>query len=62
MSIQSTVLPIWITDSFRPARVRSIEEKTELLSGLDIVKKPDISVVFGSDHIRAGHVGGNWKW
>ena len=51
VSLQSTVLPIWITDSFRPARLRSVGGKTELLLGLDIVKKK-ISVVFGSDHSR----------
>ena len=31
VSLQSTVLPIWTTDSFRPARVRLIEGKKELL-------------------------------
>ena len=57
MSLQSTVLPIWITDSFRPTRVRLVEGKTELLLRLDIVKKLDITVVFGSDHFRVGQGG-----
>ena len=35
-------------------RVRSIEGKAGLLLRLDIVKKLDIAVVFGSDHLRDG--------
>ena len=54
VSVQSTVLPIWIADSFRPVRARQIEGKTELLLGLDIVKKLDISVVFGGAHSGLG--------
>ena len=51
----STVLPIWITDSFKPVRVRSIEGETELLTSLDIIRELDISVVvFGTDHFRVG--------
>ena len=53
-SLQIAVLPIWTMDSFRPAWVRSIEGKTELLLGLDIVKELDITVVFGSDHFMVG--------
>merc|ERR1712112_198106 len=47
-------LPIWIADSFRPAIVRLIDGMTELLLGLDIIMKLDITVVFGSDHFRVG--------
>ena len=54
MSITSTVLPIWATDSFKPVRVRLIGGKTELHSGLDIVRELDITVGFGSDHFRVG--------
>ena len=59
VSVQGAVLPIWITDSFRPERVRLLVGKTELLLGLDIVKKLDISVVFGSAHSGLG--GENWE-
>ena len=52
--MKSAVLPIWITDSFRPARARLIDGMTELLLGLDIVRRLDISVVFGIDHFRVG--------
>ena len=34
-----------------------IEGKTELLLWLDIIKKLDIAVVFGSDHFSVGHGG-----
>ena len=54
VSVKSTVLPIWTTDSFRPARVRLIDGMAELLLGLDIVMKLDITVVFGIDHFRVG--------
>ena len=50
----STVLPIWITDTFRPVRVRAIEGVAEILSGLDIIGEPDITVVFGRNHFRVG--------
>ena len=52
--MKSTVLPIWSTDSVRPAMVRLIDGMTELLLCLDIIRKRDASVVFGSDHFRAG--------
>ena len=55
MSIASTVLPICFTDSFKPMRARAVGGKTELLPGLDIVRKLDITVVFGIDHFRVGH-------
>ena len=54
MSIAGAVLPIWTTYSFKPAGVRLIEGKTELLLGLDIVSELDITVVFGSDRFRVG--------
>ena len=34
--------------------MRLVEGKTELLLRLDIVKKLDITVVFGRDHFRVG--------
>ena len=53
--MKSTVLPIWIAYPFRPAMLRLIGGMTELLLGLDSIRKLDITVVFGSDHFRAGH-------
>ena len=50
----STVLPIWVADSFKPVRVRLIEEKTELLPGLDIIRTLDIGVEFGRKRFRVG--------
>ena len=50
----STVVPIWAEDSFKPAMVRLIEGKTELLSGLDIISKLDIGVEFGRRRFRVG--------
>ena len=54
VSAKRTILPIWITDAFRPVRVRLIEGVGWLLLCLDIVKKLDITVVFGCDHFRVG--------
>ena len=48
----STVLPICPTDPFKPARAMLGGGKTELLLGLDIIRKLDITVDFGSDHFR----------
>ena len=42
------------TGSFKPATVRLIEGKTELLPGLDIVSKLYIGVEFGRNRFRAG--------
>ena len=50
----STVIPIWVLDTFKPVRVRFIEGETELLPCLDIIRKLDITVDFGSDHFRDG--------
>ena len=52
-SATSTSIPIWVADSFKPARVRLIEGKAELLLALDIVRKLDI-VDFGIELFRAG--------
>ena len=54
VSAPSTVLPIWVADSFKPVRVRLIEGKTELLPGTDIVRKLDIRVEFGSKRFIVG--------
>ena len=52
VSAKSAVLPIWITYSFRPVRVRRIDGMTELLLCLDIIRKLDITVVFGRNQLR----------
>ena len=54
MPAKSECLPIWLTDTFIPARVRAIDGMTELLLGLDIVRQLDIAVVFGSNQFRVG--------
>ena len=53
---KSAFLPIWITDTFRPSRVRAIGGMAELLLCLDIVSKLDITVVFGCNQFRIGQV------
>ena len=60
VSARSTVLPIWITDSFRPAGAMLIDGMAELLLGLDTIRQLDITVVFGSSHFRVGK--GDRKW
>ena len=54
---KSASLPIWITDSFRPARARLVDGMAELLLGIDIVRKLDIALVFGSNQFRIGQWG-----
>ena len=54
MSVKSTVLPIWITDSFRKVGVMLIGGMTEFLLCLEIIRKLDITVVFGSNQFRDG--------
>ena len=53
-SAKSAVLPIWITDSFRPARARLVDGTTELLLGLAIIMELDITAVFGSNQLMGG--------
>ena len=54
VSVESTVLPIWINDAFRPARVRLVDGMAELLLCLEIIRGLDIAVVFGSNQFRVG--------
>ena len=54
VSVKSTVIPIWVLDTFKPVRARLIEGETELLLCLDIIRKLAITVEFGSDHFRVG--------
>ena len=43
------LIPIRENGAFKPARVRLIRGKSELLSGMCIITKLDISVRFGGD-------------
>ena len=47
-------MPIWANGAFKPARVRLIRGKTELLSGMSIIRKIDITVRFGIDQFKVG--------
>ena len=53
----STVVPIWANGIFKPALVRLIRCKSELLLGMDIVRALDIAVIFGGDRCKFGLVG-----
>ena len=48
------LIPIWADGTSKPARVRLIRGKTELLPGMDIVRKLDITVPFGGDKFKVG--------
>ena len=50
----STVLPIWVNGAFRQVRVRLIQGKTELLTGMHIVNKLGVQVCSGSDRFTVG--------
>ena len=54
----STAPPICVNGPFRPARVRLIRGKAELLPGMYIVKNLGAQVFFGSDRFKVGQ--GEW--
>ena len=54
-----TAIPIWANGIFRPLRVRLIRGKTELLSGMRIVKKLGVQVASESDQFKVGQ--GEWE-
>ena len=54
MSATSTVIPICVLGTFKPARVRLIEGEKELLLCLDIIRKLDITVEFGRNQFTVG--------
>ena len=56
-SVKSVALPIWITDTSRPVRAGSIDGMAELLQGLGIIRKLDITVIFGTGQFRVGQGG-----
>ena len=49
-----TAIPIWAQGNSKPARVILIRGKSELLSGMDIVRKLDIAVRFRGDQFKVG--------
>ena len=53
-STMGAAIPIWANVTFRPARVRLIRGKTELLSGMGIICKHGITVRFGRDQFNVG--------
>ena len=48
-SIMGDAIPIWADGISKPARVRIIRRKTELLSGIGIIEKMDSAVNFGGE-------------
>ena len=58
-STMGAAIPIWAQWDFKPARVRLIRGKTELLSGIDIVRAMDIAVRFGCAQYKVGQ--GEWE-
>ena len=53
-SLMGASIPIWMDGTFKPARVRLIRAKTELLSVVDIIKKLDAAVNFGGNQFKVG--------
>ena len=51
----STVIPVWANGAPKPARVRLIHGKTELLLGMNIVRELYATLSFGGDRFRVGH-------
>ena len=49
-----TAIPIRAQGNRKPARVRLTHGKTELLSGMDIVRKLDIADLPGCDQFKLG--------
>ena len=58
-SDSSTAMPIWAGGDFRPAKIRLINGKTELLLGMDIIRKLRLAVNFGSEQFQVGQ--GEWE-
>ena len=53
-SLMGAEIPIWEVGGFKPAPVSWIRGKAELLSGMAIVKKLDLTVNFGIDQFKVG--------
>ena len=50
---------IWVGGAPKPARLRLIRGKAELLSGMDIIKMVDLTLNFGSNQFKFGQ--SEWK-
>ena len=48
------LIPIWANGAFKPVRVILIRGTPELLSGMYVIRKRDITVLFGSDLFTVG--------
>ena len=59
MSVTSTALHIWVNVSFKTARLRLVDWKTQLLPRLCIVRKLDVRVFFGRNRFHVGQ--GEWE-
>ena len=59
-STMGTVIPIWTQWNSKPAPVTLIRGKTELLRGMDIIRKLDIAVRLGGDRFKVGQ--SEWEW
>ena len=53
-SLTGEVIPIWADGTSKQARAMLIRGKSELHSGIGIVKKLDSEVNFGSDQFNVG--------
>ena len=53
-SAMGAAIPIWADGEFKPVRVRLMRGKTELLSGMGIIRELDIAVRFGRDQFKVG--------
>ena len=58
-SESSTIMPIWVDGDFKPVKIRLIDGKTELLLGMDVIRKLQLTVDFGSERFQVGQ--GEWE-
>ena len=47
-------MPIWADGGFRPVKIMLINGKTELLLGMDIIRKLRLTVDFGGERFQVG--------
>ena len=52
VSMMGAAIPIWADGTSKPALVRLIRGKSELLLGIDIIRKMDLAVNFGGESIQ----------
>ena len=53
-SAMGASVPIWAKWDFKPVSVRLIQGRTELLSGMDTIRKIDIAVLLGGGPFKVG--------